>query len=151
MHPFFLFALCALNGALVDVLSKRALISWYGPSFSFPVCSGLALSSAWNQGVSFSVLSWNGTRWFLVGASCVLTVWIGWQGVRSPSRWVFFGACLIVAGAVGNIVDRVQFGAVFDFFETTWFAFPIFNVADVEIVLGTFFWLCAPSLKKTVT
>ena len=43
---------------------------------------------------------------------------------------------LILAGAVGNVIDRVIRGYVVDFFEFTFISFPVFNMADIYVVVG---------------
>ena len=46
------------------------------------------------------------------------------------------GLSLILAGAIGNFIDRVRLGYVVDMFQTDFMNFPIFNVADITLVCG---------------
>lgn len=46
------------------------------------------------------------------------------------------GLSLILAGAIGNFIDRIRLGYVVDMFQTDFMSFPIFNVADVTLVCG---------------
>lgn len=54
--------------------------------------------------------------------------------ISSQSKYVRWGVALAVAGTVGNLIDRIRVGAVIDFIDIT--IFPIFNVADMSIVVG---------------
>ena len=51
-------------------------------------------------------------------------------------QWVRCAMVLVLAGAVGNMLDRVFRGYVVDFFEFTFFSWPVFNVADIYVVVG---------------
>ena len=95
----------------------------------------------WNRGVSFGLLrSPDGQetiRWllalFAAAASLALILW-----VRKAKRvWTGVGAGFIIAGAMGNLIDRVRLGHVIDFlnFEDIGFKF-VFNVADAAINVG---------------
>ena len=74
----------------------------------------------------------------------VISGWIVWWMNREPQgRWVLVSAGLVIGGAVGNVIDRIVYGAVADFlnmsccgFENPW----SFNVADIAIFVGAV-WL----------
>lgn len=53
-----------------------------------------------------------------------------------PGRWGRVSLMLILAGAVGNLIDRVLLGFVTDMFMTTFISFAVFNVADICVVIG---------------
>ena len=58
-------------------------------------------------------------------------------GIRTKEyQWVRCAMVLVLAGAVGNMLDRVFRGYVVDFFEFTFFSWPVFNVADIYVVVG---------------
>lgn len=106
------------------------------------------LSMNWNYGVSFGMLNDGGSfgRWALVALSLgIAGMFIAWM--RTAERPLTGAALgLVVGGALGNLIDRVRFGAVTDFldFSGPWFrigeiavGFPwIFNVADAAITVG---------------
>lgn len=52
------------------------------------------------------------------------------------SKWLTIGLSLILAGALGNFIDRLRLGYVVDMFKTEFIDFPIFNVADMALVIG---------------
>lgn len=96
----------------------------------------------YNTGAAFSFLSNAGgwQRWFFVvissGVSLALIVWIGL--IKNQQRLLSFALLMILAGAVGNLIDRVLWGYVVDFVSLHWngYYFPTFNVADACITLG---------------
>ena len=104
----------------------------------------LVLRMAWNRGVNFGLMSGWGDqmRWILIAVALVISIWIIWWMLRDkPGRWVQISAGLVVGGAIGNVIDRVVYGAVADFlnmsccgFENPW----SFNVADISIFAGAF-------------
>ena len=53
-----------------------------------------------------------------------------------PGKWGKLSLSLILAGAVGNLIDRVFLGFVTDMFQTTFIQFAVFNVADICVVVG---------------
>jgi len=101
----------------------------------------LILRMAWNEGINFGFLPFAG-KWVLIGLAAVICAWIlGWMIRDRPSRIVQISAGLVVGGAIGNVIDRLLYGAVADFlnmsccgFENPW----SFNVADIAIFLGAF-------------
>lgn len=109
------------------------------------VLSFFALRMSWNEGISFSLFSSGATATLVLLLAVQISVTIGllfW--LRTLDRlWLQIGAGLIIGGALGNIIDRVMFGAVADFLDFYWQAghFPTFNVADICISLGAALWL----------
>ena len=98
------------------------------------------LRMAWTRGVNFGLLADVDMRWVLValalGISTFVVVWVLREG---GGRLVQVAAGLLVGGAIGNVVDRVLYGAVADFLnmsccglENPW----AFNVADIAVFLG---------------
>lgn len=127
----------------VDQASKLAVLGAYTPwGWPLEVTPFFNLVLVWNQGVSFGLLQGNDhglQRWLLTGiafaVAALLSFWL-WRGVAdSWQRWSFR---LIVAGAVGNAIDRIVHGAVVDFldFHVAGWHWPAFNVADSAIVTG---------------
>ena len=95
-----------------------------------------------NSGAAFSFLDDAGgwQRWFLVTVSTVVSAIIGvWLfRIRSTEKLLAAALCLILGGAVGNLIDRVAAGFVVDFLLVHWdeHYFPAFNVADAAISVG---------------
>ena len=91
-----------------------------------------------NTGAAFS--SFSGLTWLLalvsLGATVVIAVLI-WKNFF-PGVWGKLSLSLILAGAVGNLIDRVFLGFVTDMFATTFINFAVFNVADICVTVGGF-------------
>lgn len=98
----------------------------------------LNLRMAWNDGVNFGLLGGLDMRWPLVGLALVISIWVTiW--VRNKSSWAKLAAGLLVGGAIGNVIDRVIYGAVADFLNMSCCGIDnpfAFNVADVAIFAG---------------
>jgi signal peptidase II len=104
----------------------------------------LNLTMVWNPGVTFGLLDDFGSWGHFVlaavalGVVAALGVWL-W---RAENPWTAASIGAIAGGAIGNVVDRVRFGAVVDFIHahivTPWgdFSWYVFNVADAAIVCG---------------
>jgi signal peptidase II len=97
------------------------------------------LQMVWNKGVSFGLLRADEdlSRWGLVALSLVISgVFLWW--LRSAERKMTGLALgLVIGGALGNVIDRIRFGAVADFLDFNGLWFPwVFNVADAAITVG---------------
>ena len=106
-----------------------------------PVIDGFfRLVIVWNRGVSFGLMGGDGALppWVLSAvaiAVCVgLFVWLR----RTDRPFTGWGIGLVMGGAIGNVIDRARWGAVFDFadFHIGQWHWPAFNVADSAIVVG---------------
>lgn len=100
------------------------------------------LRMAWNRGVNFGLFSGEEDliRWVLIGVALAICLWVWiWLRRARAGLWARIAGGLLIGGALGNVVDRVIYGAVADFINmgTPWFANPFsFNIADVAIFLG---------------
>ena len=138
----------ALFIALIIVVADQALKAWILSVVNLPqigtrpLFGPFALTMVWNQGVSFGFLRADHdiVRWLLagfsIGVAVLLAVW-----VRKADRPLFATAVgLVMGGAIGNVIDRIRFGAVADFIDVrplTAGLFPwIFNLADSAISIG---------------
>ncbi|MEM1149427.1 MAG: signal peptidase II [Pseudomonadota bacterium] len=100
------------------------------------------LTMLWNRGMSFGMLQSEGImRWVLVVVSLAIAVGFGIWLAQAVRRVTGFALALVVGGAIGNVIDRVRFGAVVDFFDFSgiwppYFFNYVFNVADAAISVG---------------
>lgn len=149
--PMLRFGLLLASAVfVVDQISKWVVL---GPGkFSPPgcleggyTCRFIELSPifdlhmVWNRGVSFGLLRADSEimRWGLVAMSLLIAgVFVSW--LRTAERRLTGVALgLVVGGALGNVIDRIRFGAVADFLDFNGLWFPwVFNVADAAITLG---------------
>ncbi|MBP1851285.1 signal peptidase II [Rhizobium halophytocola] len=104
-----------------------------------PVMPFFALYRTHNLGVAFSMLS-GMDSWFIVGMRLIIVGFVLWMWRRTDKTHHFahFGYVLIVAGALGNLVDRFIYGQVVDYvlFHTATWSFAVFNLADAFITIG---------------
>ena len=112
----------------------------------------LVLTMAWNRGVNFGLFSGLDMRWVLVGIALVISIGATWWLRRhGATKWGYIAGGLLVGGALGNVVDRVIYGAVADFLNMSCcgIANPFaFNIADVTIFLGAIGLAFLPDPKR---
>lgn len=102
----------------------------------------LNFQMAWNQGVNFGLFAGEGalTRWALIILSLVITVWVWvWVSRQKATRAMRVSAGLLIGGALGNVIDRLLYGAVADFLNMSlpfWRNPWSFNIADIAIFAG---------------
>lgn len=117
----------------LDLVSRHEIAVW-PPYLNFRM--------AWNRGVNFGLLAGDGAlvRWGLVTVSLLICGWVWWWARRAGAgRALQLGAGLLIGGALGNVVDRLAYGAVADFLNMSCCGIrnPFsFNVADVAIFAG---------------
>ncbi len=122
---------------LLDQLVKYLVKTNIPLGSSVPFLPGiLGLAHIHNTGAAFSMLS--GARWFFViltVAFVIFGMWVLLTGqLRHPlGKWSWV---LVLAGAIGNLIDRCLYGYVVDMFEVQFMHFAIFNVADIFVVVG---------------
>ncbi len=101
---------------------------------------GLDLTMVWNRGVTFGLLSGDGPWHHLIlallaaGIAAFLLRWMA----QAENRLTAVALGAVVGGAIGNVIDRVRFGAVVDFVDAHGWGWHwyVFNVADAAIVCG---------------
>ncbi|AFY59446.1 signal peptidase II [Synechococcus sp. PCC 6312] len=134
------FWFVAWLGILADRLSKWWVISVFdltSPPQSIPIWPGVFhFTYVTNSGAAFSLFTNGGgwLRWLSLGVSLGLVAY----GIWGPrlGRWEQLGYGFLLAGAMGNGVDRLLTGEVVDFLDFRLIQFPIFNLADVWINIG---------------
>lgn len=97
------------------------------------------LQMVWNRGVSFGLLraDQDVARWALVALSLGIAAVFFWWLRTAERRLTAVALGLVIGGALGNVIDRVRFGAVADFLDFNGLWFPwVFNVADAAITIG---------------
>lgn len=100
----------------------------------------LVLQMGWNTGINFGLLSGQDARWLLVGLAVAIVVGVLlWLRRRPQSPLVRLGAGVLIGGALGNVIDRLIYGAVADFLNMSCCGIQnpyVFNLADVAIFAG---------------
>lgn len=133
----------ALAGGLilVDQLTKLAVLARFQLGESLPLTSFFNLVLVYNPGAAFSFLADAGgwQKWFFVVLALAISGWIVHMLLAHPEqKRQNFALTLILGGAIGNVIDRVMYGAVVDFldFHVAGWHWPAFNVADSAITIG---------------
>ena len=128
---------------VVDQLSKLWIERTMELGDTFAVLPVLDIVRAHNTGAAFSFMAGAGgwQRWafsvLAVGVSIALVFWLRKLALATHALLVF-GLALILGGAIGNVIDRIEHGYVVDFVHAHWGAayFAAFNVADAAISIG---------------
>ncbi|MEY4965598.1 MAG: lipoprotein signal peptidase [Pseudomonadota bacterium] len=112
-----------------------------GPGDNVPILPFFDLVMVWNPGISYGLFPASGRlgTFLLIGLSVVAVAVLSWLLWRATSRSLAIGYGLIIGGALGNnLVDRVIYGKVADFFHFYGFGYDwyVFNIADLAITLG---------------
>ena len=96
-----------------------------------------------NRGVAFSLFADSPfeTKWILAGISTAAAIGVGVYLFRSAAneKRLNYALSFLLAGIVGNLIDRVQLGEVVDFIDFHWYekyTWPTFNIADAAICIG---------------
>lgn len=136
LYRFF----AVMGGAWVVIIDQwvKLLVSW---TMALGETAALLpplvrLRRVHNYGAAWS--SFSGARWLLIGVTAVglgVLVWLLAKIVRHPLG--VWSLTLVIAGGIGNLIDRVRVGYVVDMFEFMFTSFPVFNVADIFVTCGT--------------
>lgn len=108
------------------------------PGHTIPLVDGvLHFTYAENKGAAFSILQ--NQRWLFISLTVVVCAVIVYAVFARPnmSLMLKISLGLILGGAVGNLIDRIRLGYVVDFIDFRIINYPIFNVADSAVVIGT--------------
>jgi len=128
---------------LIDQVTKYIVVQWLDLAERLQIAVWppyLSFRMAWNRGVNFGLFSGADMRWVLIALALVisgLVVW--WIKREGGTRWTYISAGFLVGGALGNVIDRVIYGAVADFLNMSCCGFEnpyAFNVADIAVFLG---------------
>lgn len=134
--PVILFVILALA---VDQATKLAVDAFLPYQVLQPIFPFFALFRTYNTGVAFSMFA-EADGWIIVGIRLAVVAFVVWVWRRTPADRGFahFGYAMVIAGALGNLIDRFAYGHVIDFilFYTDTWSFAVFNIADSCITLG---------------
>ena len=130
---------------LADQASKYYVVHWLGlindPDDRIQVWSPfLEFRMAWNRGVNFGIGAGSDMRWVLIAVAVAISIGILiWLRKIGGTRNLHIAAGIMIGGALGNVVDRLIYGAVADFLNMSCCGIDnpfAFNVADVAIFVG---------------
>ena len=95
-----------------------------------------SLTHVRNDGAAWSIMA--GKSWFLIGLPIVIII-IGLVYlfyIRKKSRFEIISLAILIAGGIGNLIDRIRFKEVIDYIRFELINFPVFNFADICVVIG---------------
>lgn len=127
---------------ICDRLSKFLVMNRMMEGESIPIIpSFLYLTYVRNQGAAFGFLQGQVIFLSAIAVVCLLFILTQWKKIMERGPFVRWGVVISLVGAIGNLIDRLRWGAVIDFVDVIIFP-PIFNIADVAIVFGValLFW-----------
>jgi signal peptidase II len=140
--PNINFLITSLSIFFIDFSTKYFLLNFYdlenkGKVFITPFMDFVLV---YNPGISYGLLGGGGEiqRVVLIVLSLLIIAYLIYWIRESNSNFISFGICLIIGGALGNMIDRILYGKVIDFislhvFDYYWY---VFNIADIAIVSG---------------
>ena len=113
----------------------------------------LNFTMAWNRGINFGLgasgADW--ARWALIAVSLAISLAVVIWAAKRDEFWFNIGAGFVVGGALGNVIDRIQYGAVADFLNMSCCGINnpfVFNVADIAIFAGAALLIVMSGEKK---
>jgi len=139
---------------MMDQVSKYLVVHWlnlrergeidvFAPLLNFRM--------AWNKGINFGMFDTN--RWLLIALALAICLWVFiWIGREKQGRLAYLSAGLLIGGALGNVLDRILYGAVADFLNMSCCGIEnpySFNVADICVFAGAFGLIFFAGEKKT--
>lgn len=134
-YGLFIITIIAL-----DQLTKLLILRRFAPNHSVELVPKiLSLTYTRNTGAAFSIL--RDKQLILIGFTflviCFLLGLLYRQVRAGGSLLLLISLTMIIGGAIGNLIDRIRYNYVVDFFEFTFVNFAVFNVADIFITFGT--------------
>lgn len=147
--------LVAFSIVVLDQITKAwVLYDLMNPPTVIELLPFLDIVLTWNKGIGFGFLK-AGSLWemvFLVFLALVICTGLGLWIWRTRDKFLVICLSMIIGGAIGNVIDRLRFGAVVDFFYVhvyiLGYRFPAFNVADSAITVGVCLLLIESFVRK---
>ncbi len=143
--------LVVLSVILIDYISKQWALQHLGSTPHIELSPFFDLTLVWNKGISFGLLSTNTNivRYGLIIFSLLISILLFTFAWKSEDLWLTIALNLIIGGAIGNMIDRIHYGAVIDFLDFSDLKFPwVFNFADSAINIGAFMLFLTLFTKK---
>lgn len=131
---------------LSDQFTKYIALKNLLPGESFPLIKSIFhLTLVFNKGGAFGILV-DATAFFIFISILVIAAILIFIFRKKPEHTIRLAMVFIMAGAFSNLIDRLRFGWVVDFIDFR--VWPVFNMADSAITIGTF-WLCIQYFLKS--
>ena len=131
------YILAIILGVVADQALKLWTVANLGLYESAPLLPGIVeLMYIQNTGGGFSILT--GHTWFLTAVTIVLMLIVAGLLVKKvyPHPLAMWTLTCVLSGGIGNLIDRVRLGYVVDMFNLQFMNYPVFNIADILVVVG---------------
>tara|TARA_B100000927_G_scaffold242079_1_gene203726 strand:+ start:13 stop:504 length:492 start_codon:yes stop_codon:yes gene_type:complete len=144
-YDYLRFFIIAFFIILIDFFSKKWVLSFL---FEIPkqiiITPFFNLTPVWNNGISFGLMSSQpeAVRLVVPILAILVVIYLVFQlHIQKPLQQI--GSAVIAGGAVGNVIDRILYGKVVDFFDfhISGYHWPAFNIADISICTGVAIWI----------
>lgn len=138
LSPFLIIMVLVI----IDFVSKSIVADILQNSFGhvLDITSFFGLVYSWNYGISFGLFGqyYQYSNMVFIILNCIIVLYLIYMLYKSGSLWSRYGYSFVIGGALGNLLDRIYNGAVFDFLylHVNNYHFPVFNPADVFISFG---------------
>lgn len=132
----------SLLAIVLDQATKLIVIAEMRIHESIPIIPFFSFTRVHNHGAAFSFLADAGgwQRWFFTIIAIAISTLIFWWLTKTRREQILLpiAFCLILGGAIGNLIDRIAYGYVVDFLDVYYqnYHWPAFNIADSAIFLG---------------
>ncbi len=136
---------------ILDQVSKAAVVEKLAPVGTYPLIEDIFhFTYVENRGAAFGMLADH--RWvFMILSTAAILAMLVWLFIEKPkSRWIRVSAAFVIAGGIGNMIDRVRLGYVVDFIDCRFIDFYVFNVADSFVCIGCGMFLAAAVYMEIV-
>ncbi len=134
-----LIFIIALLGFSIDRVAKILTKIYVEPVHTITVIENIfSFTYVENRGAAHGILQ--GQRWPLIVATfivCGLMILFLVKNYKRTTKLLRVASGLILAGAIGNLFDRIFYGYVIDMMQVTFIEYPVFNPADNMLVIGT--------------
>lgn len=124
---------------VIDQWGKHLAEVYLKPIVSYPIIPGIFhLTYGRNTGAAFSILQGKQTL-LIIFTTIILSMLIFYfiKNIKKGSPLLKLSLSFIIGGAVGNLIDRIRLSYVVDMFDFTLINYPVFNSADIFVVLGS--------------
>ena len=136
---YILYSAIILVGIILDQLTKFLVTKYMTLYQSIPLIKGfLHLTYTTNDGAAFGMM--DGQRWvFIVVSTLAIVAFIAYLYLGHADNMLYaISLSMVISGGIGNMIDRLVLSYVVDFFYFKLIDFPVFNVADIYVVVGIF-------------
>ncbi len=133
-----IWILVIASSVLLDQASKAIIVRQMDLHESIPLIKNVfSLTFIRNEGAAWGMFADHRWVFLVITGIAIIALPILLYYYRKEPFLFGFSLSLIIGGAIGNMIDRLFLGSVVDFFEFTFIDFPVFNVADICVTVGT--------------